>query len=122
MNKRIRNKVAKRENGGIAPAARVQKAPSKSAAGKKAKARGGQRAAATPTGTIDRARAVAEIVVGAAQERVEQVVDAAQARVASTVADLKEKLHSTEQKAEEALSKIPLVGATAAKKLHELTK
>jgi predicted nucleic acid-binding Zn-ribbon protein len=127
MNKRIRAKVAKRENGGVLPAEFKAKAKKPSAPNNKPGAKGKSKpkartAKASPVGAVEKARAAVESAVSDVQHRVESAVSDVQNKVASKVADLKDKLHSTEQQAEEALSKIPLVGKAAAKKLHDLTK
>jgi hypothetical protein len=57
-----------------------------------------------------------------AGEAIHQVKDAVREKLSATEKQVKEKLGETEQRAEQLLEKVPVVGAAAKKKLHELTR
>jgi hypothetical protein len=107
MNKRTRKKVEKR-TGGVKPHT-VARAKTKKAA-PNAAARPARASRSTKDqglrSTVEGvARSVARGVRGRATEAVEQI---------------QSKISDTEQRAEELLAKVPLVGEAAAKKLHDI--
>ncbi len=57
-----------------------------------------------------------------AGEAIDQVKEVARDRLNATEKLVKEKLGETEERAEKLLEKVPVVGAAAKKKLHELTR
>lgn len=147
MNKRIQKKVAKRlaqeqEMAGLAevsakPTASARK-PARSS-GRGAQAAAGRRLHAVKSvaeqarapqtqGAVGAVMAVAEQVQERTTEAISQVKDkiaetqqSAEALYREKETQLKEKLAETEERAEALLEKVPLVGAAAARKLHDLT-
>lgn len=144
MNKRIQKKAAKREalqhkeimhaaNGSAVSGIATKKpgrAGQTSAAARRRHAVGAvaKQAREARTGAMGTMLSVAEQVQERTTEAISQVKDKiaetqhnAEALYKEKETQLKDKLAETEERAEALLEKVPLVGAAAARKLHELT-
>jgi hypothetical protein len=133
MNKRIQKKVAKREgmvretsNGNAAHASPGKPSPAVRAVAEQAEKK------AHAAGPVGMARALAEQVQERTTEAIGQVRDQVREKIAETksqvrdqvnekIAETKTRISEGEEQAEALLEKVPLVGAAAAKKLHDLT-
>jgi hypothetical protein len=117
MNKRIQKKVAKREAELHALAeAQAENAPSAPRPTVRSVAEQALQLA-RDAGALGVVRAVA----GEVQDRTTEAIGQAKEQLAEKIAEGKQMIAQQEQRAEAVLEKVPVVGATAAKKLRELT-
>jgi ERCC4-type nuclease len=122
MNKRIQKKVAKREADlrVLAPAQAESARPERPRATVRSVAEQALQLA-LEAGPVNLVRAVASEVQDRTTEAIGQAKEQVQEKVKEKVAEAKQQIVAQEERAEAALEKVPVVGAAAAKKLHELT-
>jgi len=122
MNKRIQNKVAKREAElhALAEAQAESAQPGRPRATVRSVAEQALQLAreAGPLGVM---RAVASEVQDRTSEAIGQAKEQVKEQVKEKVAEAKQKIVAQEERAEAVLEKVPVVGSAAAKKLHDLT-
>jgi pantothenate kinase type III len=116
MNKRIQKKLAKREAELHDEAQAENPQPGAQRATVRSVAEQALRLA-REAGALGVVRAVA----GEVQDRTTEAIGQAKEQLREKVAEGKQKLVEQEERAEAVLEKVPVVGAAAAKKLHELT-
>lgn len=139
MNKRIQKKVAKREalhaesdqqsaassaaqtraSGGRTPPGR--RAAAVRAVAKQVREAGDGNALGSVIAIAEQVQERTSEAIGQVKDKLAETEQKAEALYKEKEAQLKEKLAETEERAEALLEKVPLVGAAAARKLHELT-